>query len=109
MGDYADMVLKGLMCQGCGEYIGDDQGNGLGFPTWCPACNKQNKEAAFNDLASAEFACSNCNRSFKDEVSLDQHYRDKHGMPCDVCGKGKFKSQRALNDHKKAKHTGEVL
>ena len=34
MGDIADMVLDGMMCEGCGDFLGD----GVGYPQYCPAC-----------------------------------------------------------------------
>lgn len=37
MGEYAEMILDGTCCQGCGEYLGD----GDGFPVYCSACAKQ--------------------------------------------------------------------
>lgn len=37
MGEIADMMLEGMMCQWCGE----DLGEGDGFPTVCPGCQAQ--------------------------------------------------------------------
>jgi hypothetical protein len=35
MGEYAEMMLDGTCCEGCGEYIG----GGDGFPRYCsPEC-----------------------------------------------------------------------
>jgi len=34
MGEYADMMLDGTVCQHCGEYLGTDNG----YPTSCAAC-----------------------------------------------------------------------
>lgn len=43
MGEIADMMLSGQMCQQCGEWLAgseDDFGDveGPGFPRLCPAC-----------------------------------------------------------------------
>ncbi len=35
MGDIADMMLEGVMCQQCGEWLG---GDGDGYPVTCEAC-----------------------------------------------------------------------
>lgn len=35
MGEIADMMLDGTLCEGCGVYLGSDWG-----PTYCPACAK---------------------------------------------------------------------
>ena len=34
MGDMADMMLDGTMCQECGQYIG----NPVGYPRSCDSC-----------------------------------------------------------------------
>jgi hypothetical protein len=38
MGEIAEMMLEGILCQGCGEYLGD----GDGFPVFCAACAEDN-------------------------------------------------------------------
>ena len=40
MGDIADMMLEGDMCQFCGEWLGD----GDGFPRSCPSCGDDDEE-----------------------------------------------------------------
>lgn len=37
MGEIADMILDGQMCQGCGEYLGE----GCGFPEYCTGCQEE--------------------------------------------------------------------
>ncbi len=44
MGEIADMMLEGAMCQWCGEFI---DGGGEGFPTICSGCQRQNGVNAF--------------------------------------------------------------
>jgi hypothetical protein len=34
MGEIADMMLDGVLCETCGEYIGDE----VGFPRRCASC-----------------------------------------------------------------------
>jgi len=34
MGDIADLMLEGALCEACGEFLGD----GDGFPQRCPGC-----------------------------------------------------------------------
>lgn len=36
MGEYAEMMLEGLVCECCGEFFGDDEGPG--FPRVCDGC-----------------------------------------------------------------------
>lgn len=37
MGEIADMMLDGTMCQGCGEWL-HEGGDGLGYPGYCYGC-----------------------------------------------------------------------
>ena len=79
MGEYADMMLDGTMCQSCGEYIG----SGNGYPTSCASCarGQADNEPNFNaPRNTAKVACKKCGRHVK-AVGLDQHMRDKHGGP----------------------------
>ena len=38
MGDIADMMLDGTLCEVCGEFIDDDEG---GYPRRCAACSQE--------------------------------------------------------------------
>lgn len=37
MGEIAEMVLNGDMCENCGEYLG----GGPGYPVKCPTCARE--------------------------------------------------------------------
>lgn len=39
MGEIAEMMLDGELCEGCGDYLGD----GDGFPRYCRACRPTGK------------------------------------------------------------------
>ena len=44
MGEIADMTINGDMCQYCGEFIWDDNGElveGDGFPVCCEGCQDE--------------------------------------------------------------------
>lgn len=41
MGDIAERVLEGILCEGCGIYI--DDGEEPGYPRKCKSCEQQNK------------------------------------------------------------------
>jgi len=45
MGEIAEMMLDGSLCQDCGKVI--DDGNGEGFPVTCDSCLKQNDQQRF--------------------------------------------------------------
>lgn len=44
MGEIAEMYLEGILCEGCGEYLGGDDG----IPQRCSGCRSE--EAKFQDL-----------------------------------------------------------
>lgn len=37
MGEWADSILEGMFCEGCGEYMGE----GDGYPRKCAACQME--------------------------------------------------------------------
>ena len=38
MGEIAELMLEGLLCQGCGQDISDENGEGTGYPAFCEGC-----------------------------------------------------------------------
>ena len=40
MGEIAEMMLDGTMCQQCGEYIGEP----VGYPIYCENCESENQD-----------------------------------------------------------------
>lgn len=83
MGEIADMMLDGTLCQGCGVYLGDD---GLGFPTFCASCRREHRENAPARYPAphnpAKVACQSCGQHVK-AAGLADHMRDKHGHQLD--------------------------
>jgi len=41
MGDVADMMLDGTLCEGCGKYLG----NPVGYPRRCKKCEAPDAKA----------------------------------------------------------------
>jgi hypothetical protein len=78
MGDIADMMLDGTLCQGCGVYL---DGERFGVPSYCDACSGDQDETPINRRIgpnAIKVNCPKCQRRVK-EVGLAQHMRDKHG------------------------------
>lgn len=71
MGEIAEMMLDGTMCQGCGEWLCDGE-DGAGFPGFCEACQPKERPR----LAKA-YRCSVCRKGFRSNAALDQHKKDK--------------------------------
>jgi len=80
MGDIADMILEGLLCEGCGAYI---DGDGDGVPRRCGDCERYDQQDARSRSAAKAAApktnCPTCNRRVK-LAGLADHQRDAHGI-----------------------------
>lgn len=70
MGEIADAMLDGDLCEGCGVYMA---GGGDGVPQRCGACARDDSQPAPN----ARVACKECGRAVK-FVGLADHMRDAH-------------------------------
>lgn len=72
MGEIAEMMLDGTMCQGCGEFLCDGE-DGQGFPGYCESCQRQaDEESGQIPSGQKPFQCS-CSRRFKDQAAMAQH------------------------------------
>ena len=83
MGEIADMMLDGTMCQMCGVFIEDGP---LGYPGYCSeACKRDHlgddvPDAPVQTLDERKPAqCPDCDRRFKNGNALGQHWDAKHG------------------------------
>jgi hypothetical protein len=94
MGEIAEMMLEGMLCEGCGEFLGD----GDGFPARCASCGPISLQHALrqpigakrrgkaNRYGAAELAvhaakkhpCGICRKRFLYATAADQHRRDAH-------------------------------
>ena len=68
MGDIADMMLEGDLCQECGEYMP----HSMGFPRTCKGC----KSAARRNLDG--IVCPKCGKKCRGDLGLQQHTAAKH-------------------------------
>lgn len=78
MGEIAEMMLDGTLCEGCGVYIGD---GGSGFPRYCSAaCARDRGVPCDDDPPRSErrtHQCKTCRRYFRGEQGLRDHQRVK--------------------------------
>jgi hypothetical protein len=72
MGDIADAMLDGDLCQCCGEYME----GGDGYPRTCAACS-QREARNYPDGRSGKVKCPICNKTVK-AVGLKDHTRAAH-------------------------------
>jgi hypothetical protein len=76
MGEIADMMLDGTLCEGCGEFLGADGG----FPQRCAACSRDSSaSSAIDAVIGTKVPCPTCKRHVK-PTGLKDHMRDKHGV-----------------------------
>ena len=78
MGEIADMMLDGTMCQGCGVWL-HDGADGPGYPGYCRSCARDAHRAdgRITAQASDKVACPTCGRKVK-AAGLKDHQRDAH-------------------------------
>ena len=77
MGDIADMMLDGCLCQGCGVYLGE----GDGFPEFCLGCQHEqgvpNKKHPHQTISPLKAPCRYCGKHYK-KSGLHAHTMAKH-------------------------------
>jgi ribosomal protein L32 len=81
VGEIADMMLEGTLCQSCGELIGA----GDGFPRLCPTCelyagiDEINPGAVVLEVQTHK-TCRKCGKRVKWD-GLNDHIAAKHPTP----------------------------
>lgn len=73
MGEIAEMMLSGAMCEGCGEYLG----GGDGYPRRCAGCERPKMA---RPVQLRKHQCPACPKRFKTMQALIDHARDKHQL-----------------------------
>lgn len=64
MGEIADMIIEGVLCEQCGAYVGDE----VGFPRSCPDCERER---------TPKVKCAYCSKMVAPSGML-QHHAAKH-------------------------------
>jgi hypothetical protein len=84
MGEIADAMLDGTLCECCGEYIGE---GGAGYPRYCSdqcardrgaAGSLPNSDTLFTLAKMQKYACDICGARLKTAEGVEQHKRAKH-------------------------------
>ena len=91
-GEIAEMMLEGILCQGCGGPIGDYESGGLGYPGYCAGCQPDTDSIEIRHLPRETKAerkrrvaptmeprcCLMCGKKSTSEDGIAQHMRDVH-------------------------------
>jgi DNA-directed RNA polymerase subunit RPC12/RpoP len=82
MGEIAEMMLDGTLCEGCGVFLEDGGG---GYPRRCIQCEEDARIAEIDHgarqlAASMKVKCPDCGKRVKPN-GLANHIRDKHPTP----------------------------
>jgi len=113
MGEIAEMMLDGTMCQQCGEWLILDGSEPAGYPMSCDACGGAEYDA-FVPLEQTSWSCTICLHGmrkeqrkkirFKSEAALAQHVKVKHPpLKCADCEKVCVTAE-SLAQHRQMKH-----
>jgi hypothetical protein len=76
MGEIADMMLDGTLCESCGVYL---DGNSPDHPRKCSACQKDEKLEKEKEANLLKVPCPCCEKRVK-AAGLYQHIQTVHGM-----------------------------
>lgn len=78
MGDIADMMLDGILCEGCGVYL---DGIAPGYPRYCHSCSKNTVHSNITKPARIKIKCRICGKPCKGEYGLSEHVKAVHPTP----------------------------
>ena len=92
MGEIAEMMLDGSLCQDCSPVI--DDGNGEGFPVSCDSCDSCLKQNARKNLVVGDW------RAKVNTSKIKPSKQKMKRSPCKICGK----SFAVMTQHLHYKH-----
>lgn len=70
MGDVADMILDGTLCEGCGKVVG----GAVGYSRKCRQCEKDFKPM---EKKKPRVRCPMCHK-FVSKAGMGDHLKEKH-------------------------------
>lgn len=77
MGEIADMMINGDLCEGCGVAMGTP---GEGYPRYCKDCKRQSRTTKLpSKPMNGKIKCTQCLRWVK-PTGMKQHLKNKHGV-----------------------------
>lgn len=79
MGEIADMIIDGILCENCGGYIGDS----VDYTRKCPECTREFRRE-FRREKNDMVKCPHCQKKVK-TIGLKQHIDAKHKSHLEIC------------------------
>lgn len=76
MGEIAEMMIDGTLCQYCGVVL---KGKAEGYPRTCHSCRVEHSKAGNANAPGFKVKCPDCGKLVK-RVGLDDHRKDAHGV-----------------------------
>ena len=76
MGDVADMIVDGTLCQSCGVLVAN--GTASGFPRDCDDCKELNWPSVHASPNREKRQQCHCGKKFRTKQALNDHQRDVH-------------------------------
>ena len=94
MGEYADLIMNGDVCQECCVFIDLEDypmDGACGYPRWCydcggdPECNGavKRRQRDSEQNRSKPFRCDDCGKRTSTQIGLSQHRAAVHFIDCD--------------------------
>jgi hypothetical protein len=75
MGEIADMMIEGILCEQCGVFIGDE----VGYPRNCGCDPSMSRPPPPRKPKTVKnVPCGHCKKKFGSSEARDQHTRDAH-------------------------------
>jgi len=78
MGEIADLILNGDLCEGCGAYM---ENGGNGYPVYCASCQWERgvDEHGITKPSPEKVKCPTCGKLVK-KAGLAMHHKDVHDV-----------------------------
>lgn len=96
MGEIAEMVLEGILCEGCGGVV---DGEASGYPRRCRSCGPITLQGALSRSLG-----SNANKAARHNHERRESARSRKPFECDRCSK-LCRTPEGLAQHKRDKHS----
>jgi hypothetical protein len=93
MGEVADMIIEGILCEGCGEWLGNDIGPG--FPQRCAACGGGDEPPD----GIGQLPHNNSNKKSKNKKKRQRYRRTKRERLTVAIKSGKTKSWKHCSEY----------